>query len=437
MSNAHSENESTPALLWWLAAAVGLANAGWAAFQWQQLLIARSGGVAFCPLGDGTQCSQIWDSAFASAIQSATVLPVAAWGVVWGAAAALLALATALRGEPFRSGAILTAIAGVVSILVLGSASLASGGLCSTCAITYAGVAVYAGLVLVGTRPWGALKLGPGAATAVGATLVVYALAYGPAADTPPSAGDRMEELVAEETTSTPSSTEGSPLERYLARLRPEEKRTFSDVLGAYREETPKSIPPARALYGPERAPVRINDWIDPLCSHCKTFHETVAGLIGAVPPNSFSVETRHFPLDASCNPLLQGEARYPIRCEIARGIICMESSQNHFDFTGEVLKNQQVMDRTRLISIASRYGSRQDFEACLADEATAAKLADDIEAAAPFNPRGTPLVVVNGRAAMAWGPFLYALILAGGDADHPAFAGLPAPKPLHDGHDH
>ncbi|MEM9173949.1 MAG: thioredoxin domain-containing protein [Myxococcota bacterium] len=431
MSNTNSEGGDVRNAFWLLAGGVGLANAGWAAFQWQQLLIARSGGTAFCPLGDGTQCGQIWDSAFASAIQSNTVLPIAAWGVVWGAAAAGLAIAAWFRGDPFRTGAIVTAAAGLASVFILGAASLASGGICSTCAITYAGVLVYAGIVFFATRPWPALALGPGLATAAGAVLVFYALLYGPAADTPGRAQDRIETLVAEPSATDPQTgAPRSPLERYLTRLRGPERQALADALLAYREAEPQEIPTARALYGPAEAPVRINDWIDPLCSHCKTFHETVAALVGRVPASSFSLETRHFPLDSACNALLDGPPRYPVRCEIARGIICMEDSEDHFGFTGEVLKNQQTMDRAQLITIAGKYGSQNTFEACLNDPATQTKLEADVQAAVPFAPRGTPLVIVNGRPGVAWGPFLYALILANGDASHPAFGALPRPRP-------
>ena len=42
----------------------------------------------------------------------------------------------------------------------------------------------------------------------------------------------------------------------------------------------------------------------------------------------------------------------------------------------------------------------------------------------------GTPLVLVNGRKATSFPPFLYAMVLTGGRTDHPAFATLPAANP-------
>ena len=39
-------------------------------------------------------------------------------------------------------------------------------------------------------------------------------------------------------------------------------------------------------------------------------------------------------------------------------------------------------------------------------------------------------LVLVNGRKATSFPPFLYAMVLTGGHTDHPAFATLPAANP-------
>jgi hypothetical protein len=38
--------------------------------------------------------------------------------------------------------------------------------------------------------------------------------------------------------------------------------------------------------------------------------------------------------------------------------------------------------------------------------------------------------VLVNGRQSPSFGPLLFALVLTGGDPDHPSFATLPPPDP-------
>jgi hypothetical protein len=55
----------------------------------------------------------------------------------------------------------------------------------------------------------------------------------------------------------------------------------------------------------------------------------------------------------------------------------------------------------------------------------TDARLQEDVQLAAAFQPEGTPLVLVNGRKGTSFGPFFYAMILTWGAPDHPAFAVL------------
>jgi hypothetical protein len=70
---------------------------------------------------------------------------------------------------------------------------------------------------------------------------------------------------------------------------------------------------------------------------------------------------------------------------------------------------------------------SRSQLEACMASQETTRKLNEDVEYAKQHDLHGTPLVVINGREAMALAPFLYALVLADGNPDAAAFKVLPA----------
>jgi serine/threonine-protein kinase len=82
----------------------------------------------------------------------------------------------------------------------------------------------------------------------------------------------------------------------------------------------------------------------------------------------------------------------------------------------------------------------RDALAACMSDPITEAHLRSDIAWAAEHDIKGTPLVLLNGREVAPFGPLLYALILSGGEANHPAFASLPEPKfesSGHTGHDH
>jgi serine/threonine-protein kinase len=60
----------------------------------------------------------------------------------------------------------------------------------------------------------------------------------------------------------------------------------------------------------------------------------------------------------------------------------------------------------------------------------TTRRLQEDLAYAQQHDIHGTPLVVVNGREVPPILSILYALVMAGGDANAPAFRGLPPPQP-------
>ena len=78
---------------------------------------------------------------------------------------------------------------------------------------------------------------------------------------------------------------------------------------------------------------------------------------------------------------------------------------------------------------------SRPELERCVASPEVAQELAEDVDYAWEFEPDGTPLVLVNGRRGTSFGPFLYAMVLTGGDPEHPAFEALPPPNPAAHSH--
>ena len=64
---------------------------------WLELVLARSGGAAFCAVDAATSCTAAWDSPFASQIHRLSGLPLAGWGLVWGLSAFVLPLLALLR----------------------------------------------------------------------------------------------------------------------------------------------------------------------------------------------------------------------------------------------------------------------------------------------------------------------------------------------------
>jgi serine/threonine-protein kinase len=410
--------------------ALGVAAALWALFLWTELARVRAGGSAVCPLGGGDECAAVWDAPLAVAVHRLSGVPVAGWGLAWGLVALalpLLALVGSAGGRPrpaLISAIRLTAAAGVVTVFVLLAVSATSGAFCTGCAVSYLVVAGYAGIALFGWPRVGLPDVGRGAAGAASATaLALLALLY-PGLQTPRQPTDAGRAAVA-----AGAAGEGD-LAGFVASLTPQLRQSLADALHIYRQGPAFELPPPRALLGASDAPLRITEFTDVRCDHCAHLHETLATLRRHLPADSFSVESRQFPLDGACNAGVQRRDDDPVRCLGARLRICLETHPKAFEFDGDVFRQQRSLSRETLLALASAYAPREQLEACVANPETARKLEEDVALAGRYAPEGTPLVLLNGRKAVSLPQFLYAMVLTRGSPDHPAFAGLPPPNP-------
>ena len=409
-----------------LASASGL----WGLFLWTELISSRSGGQVFCPLGEAASCTALWDSGFATAIHTATGLPIAGWGLIWGlvALAVALALLGAGRSVLLLGMLVATAAAGTVAVLVLMVVSIAAGTICGNCLLTYLLVCGFVGVVFSTTRGLAPADLARGGAATAALTAVFLVVLLYPGSRTPLGAVEsRVPDL---ELSSDATGSLDERLAQFVADLGPPDKRAFADALEAF-SQTPVPAPrPARGLHGSPVAPVRLTDFTDTLCGHCAVFHSGLEALEQSLPAGSFSVEERQFPLDNACNAV--GPPRGPgdsVRCRAALARICMEATPDAFAYSSDLFRNQETLSAEQVVSLAARYTEARALVACMDSAATKAKLQDDIDWALAEGLRGTPMVLVNGRLAPASPPFLYALILARGDASHPAFAGLTSER--------
>jgi serine/threonine-protein kinase len=420
----------TPGALQALVGLGGLA-ALWSLFLWGELLRSRGGAPPFCPLGDATQCSALWDGAFARAVHAWTGLPVAGWGLVWGLAATalpLLALRRMAEGRTFLgevSGIRLMAAAGALGVFVLGGAAAAAGAFCASCFATYLIVAGYAGIALFGWQPLGLPEASAGARLVVGALAASFAVLLYPGMRTPKSSAAVGRDAVA----GASGAGASGALASFVASLAPGLRQTLADSLHLHKNGIALPPEPPRALLGDAAAPVRVTEFTDVLCDHCAELHETLAQLKQALPPGSVSIEPRQFPLDAECNPSVQRSGS-PVRCLAAKAQICLEGHERLFEFSGALFAKQKTLTSADVYSLAAPFQDRARLEACVKSDATNAKLQDDIRLAMRYELDGTPLVLLNGRKAVAFPPFLYAMALTRGRLDDPAFATLPPANP-------
>ncbi|MCY1081724.1 vitamin K epoxide reductase/DsbA family protein [Archangium lansingense] len=415
---------------------LGLAEAALSIYQWKELLTLRSGGTTSCGLSEKVNCETVWNSAFSSGVHERLGMPVAALGLVWGiVAVALSALYLVWRKNghtvrPAANGLRLTAAAGVAASLVFGLASASAGALCPTCLATYALTLSFAGVAVWGlpapvlpqTGEWGrALKWTGGFAVAAYVALLM------PGSQTP-KATAAVEKVATMRATAAPGS-----LEEYLLGLPQPEQQAISNALARYRMDSPlPALSATRRRYGPENAPVKMVEWTDSRCPHCKGLVEVLALMKKRLPEGKLSLEARQFPLDGQCNRTMPPHATdgTGIRCLAAKGQICIEDAPDYWELREKLFAAQATLNSQNVLSILSSGSvSRSQLEACIARAETNRKLDEDIAFAKQHDLHGTPLVVINGREAQPIPSFLYALIMSDGNPDAPAFKVLPAPK--------
>jgi serine/threonine-protein kinase len=215
-----------------------------------------------------------------------------------------------------------------------------------------------------------------------------------------------------------------------VSTLDPAGKQQLADSLAIYRSSQPAMLPAPRALVGSTMAPVRITEFTDILCDHCASLYETLQTLRGHTAPGSYSVDARQFPLDGRCNPTFESGKGDDVRCVAAAARICVEPSGREPEFAGALFARQKGLTREAVFEIAAPYMPREKLAACVASPMARGQLEQDIAAASQYDPDGTPIVAVNGRRGTSFGPFLYAMILTRGNAEHPAYDGLPPGNP-------
>ncbi|MFY0528638.1 thioredoxin domain-containing protein [Archangium gephyra] len=424
---------------------LGLAEAALSIYQWKELLTLRGGGTTACGLSEKINCETVWNSAFASGVHELARMPVAALGLVWAiVAVALSALFLVWRNNrhdvrPAVNGLRLTAAAGVAASLVFGLASASAGALCPTCLGTYALTLTFAavawkglpGPVLPRTGEWGRALQWTG-----GFAVAAYVAMLMPGMQTPKATA-----AVEKVSTMTSSAAPGS-LEAYLLSLPMAEQQAVSNALARYRMDTPlPALSATRRRYGPENAPVKMVEWTDSRCPHCKSLVEVLALMKKRLPEGKLSLEARQFPLDVQCNSSMPPRATdgTGTRCVAAKAQICIEDAPDYWELREKLFAAQATLNRENVLSILSSGSvARSQLEACVASAETEKKLAEDIAYALQHDLHGTPLVVINGREAQAIPSFLYALIMADGNGDAAAFQVLPAPNPqAAQAHDH
>ncbi len=413
--------------------ALGLAESALSVFQWSQLITLRGGGTTVCSVSEHVNCEVVWNTPFASRVHELLGIPVAGLGLLWGVVATALAglyLTWSSGGHTVRpavNGLRLTAAVGALTTVVLASVSASAGALCLTCLGTYVLVIAFAvvawrglpGPVVPLAGEWGrTLQWTLGFAVAGFVALSIPGRAT-------PKASAAEEQL-------PQISSDTSSIEAYLRGLSPRDLQWVANAREQYLHETPlPAKAPARRRDGAVDAPVKIVEWTDPMCPHCRMLVESMAAMRKRVPEGKLSVEARHFPLDGGCNPTISPEhTDGGLRCLAVKATICLEDAPDFWTLREKLFEAQNTLTVDNVMKIASSGTvNRAQLEACVNSPETTRRLQEDIAYAQQHHIEGTPLVVVNGREVVPSVPFLYVLAMAGGDVNAPAFRVLPPPN--------
>ncbi len=410
-----------------------------AIYQWFELLAVRRGETPACAINATVNCATVWNSPFAAKIHDMLGMPVAALGVIYGAVGVALSVLLLWRTrqrlstDAFVAATKLWAVAGVLSCVSFGSASFQLGAVCLTCLGTYALTAVFTfgAFRLLPGPLWpetGALL--PGTGWALVLAVPVYLALLGPGARTPHAPSERMSEAVAS-AASAGGMTEPEFKQAFAALE--ERERLFTSYARAQwiaAKQGDVSPYPVRARLGPADAPVKVVDFTDILCGHCRAFEQVEGELEKAAPTGSMSFEARYFPLDGECNPQVQKAVGDGVRCMGAKVQLCLEGTPAFAAVRHELFDNQQSLTREKILEIAAK-GSGKSTDAlleCVTSPETAARLNQDIEYAMRFQISGTPLILVNGKSSAPAPMFLLGLAIAKGDPNASVFDTFPPP---------
>ena len=391
-------------------------------YQWMELLLVRGGGTATCAINETVNCATVWNSDFAGRVHSLLGMPVAGLGLVWGLTAFGVTVVIARKlvaGEdvagPVAAAKVWAAL-GALSCITFGVASFKLGAVCLTCLGTYALTIGFAlpVLLLLPKAPSLTPALGWLAAIAV----PVFVVLLWPGSLTPKGTATPMKEA---------SKTDDAETLKYFATLPWAEAKATADARDAYVAAT---APDASAykphqVYGPANAPVKLVEFTDILCGHCRALLANLEQLKKAVPAANFSIEPRYFPLDSECNKKVSQSSGDGVRCLGAKAQICLEGTDRFWELRSEMFENQQALGKQKILEIASKGMPLDKLQACIDSPATQARIDEDVAYALVFDLQGTPLVLLNGREAPPVPAFLYGMMLSKGDAKSKYFEKL------------
>ncbi len=157
-----------------------------------------------------------------------------------------------------------------------------------------------------------------------------------------------------------------------------------------------------------QAAPIRIDEYVDPLCSDCKYLYEQMARLKEEF-GDHLNVAFQFFPLEAKCNDVVDKD-KHPGACELS--YIAAHDPEEFPAIIDEVFANFEAAKTPEWrAELARRYG----VEAAVTDSVTIAEVARQIATGAEYEKtsdqyehgiRSTPTMIINNRMVIGTFPY-------------------------------
>ena len=149
---------------------------------------------------------------------------------------------------------------------------------------------------------------------------------------------------------------------------------------------------------GPADAPIKIVDYADYLCPHCRNVAHGLSGWLGTT-QGRVAIYYKNYPLDSACNP---GSTAHPGACWLAYGGICAHEQGKFWPYHDRVFglePSKTPPDRAFVVRLATELGMNEGaFNSCIGNSATRDKVVAEIQEGNKAGVKGTPTLFINKK---------------------------------------
>lgn len=177
------------------------------------------------------------------------------------------------------------------------------------------------------------------------------------------------------------------------------DKTTMNQMIDSVLSSQPVAVEagPEFPSIGPKNAAVTIVEFSDFQCPHCRRGALILNTVLNRY-PNDVRVVLRNFPLDAKCNPLIQGGG-HAAACEAAKAAICANKQGKFAEVYEALFDHQTSIAPGKVEKLAQDAGADVgQLAACSAAPETTLAITRDIEEGRRLNINSTPTFFINGH---------------------------------------